>query len=150
MKILKRTKGLLRFRTFEETIVLQDGENILTDKQFELIKSHPMYEAMTRISGLVIVAEEKKKSKEKAKKIETKEDISEENIEESEKDNSEENTEEDIKEITEDTYEEGIDLSDIDLEAQNKKTLVEIANSLEIETKGLNVKQIIEKIKAVK
>lgn len=150
MKILKRTKGLLRFRTFEETIVLQDGENTLTDKQFELIKSHPMYESMTGISGLVIVAEEKKKSKEKAKKIETKEDISEENIEESEKDNSEENTEEDIKEITEDTYEEGIDLSDIDLEAQNKKTLVEIANSLEIETKGLNAKQIIEKIKAAK
>ena len=46
MKILKRTKGLLRFRTTEGTIVLKDGENELTDKEFKLIKAHPMYEAM--------------------------------------------------------------------------------------------------------
>jgi hypothetical protein len=35
MKILKRTKGLLRFRTTEGTIVLKDGENELTDKEFK-------------------------------------------------------------------------------------------------------------------
>lgn len=135
MKILKRTKGLLRFRTTEGTIVLKDGENELTDKEFKLIKAHPMYEAMVGTSGLVIVAEEEKKPKAKAKKVEPKEEPKEEKIED---------------EVKEDNSEDGIDLSDIDLEAQDKKTLVEIANSLEIETKGLNAKQIIEKIKAAK
>jgi hypothetical protein len=144
MKILKRTKGLLRFRTTEGTIVLKDGENELTNKEFKLIKAHPMYEAMVGTSGLVVVAEEDKKPKAKAKKVEPKEENIEEAIEE---DNSEEVVEEAIEE---DNSEEGIDLSDIDLEAQDKKTLVEIANSLEIETKGLNAKQIIEKIKATK
>jgi hypothetical protein len=143
MKILKRTKGLLRFRTTEGTIVLEDGENELTDKEFELIKAHPMYEAMVGTSGLVIVAEEEKKPKAKAKKVEPKEEKIEEKIEEEIKEESEEVVEED-------NSDDGIDLSDIDLEAQDKKTLVEIANSLEIETKGLNAKQIIEKIKATK
>jgi hypothetical protein len=143
MKILKRTKGLLRFRTTEGTIVLKDGENELTDKEFELIKAHPMYEAMVGTSGLVIVAEEEKKPKAKAKKVEPKEEKIEEKIEEEIKEESEEVVEED-------NSDDGIDLSDIDLEAQDKKTLVEIANSLEIETKGLNAKQIIEKIKATK
>lgn len=126
MKILKRTKGLLRFRTTEGTIVLKDGENELTDKEFKLIKAHPMYEAMVGTSGLVIVAEEEKKPKAEAKKVEPKEKPKEDNSED------------------------GIDLSDINLEVQDKKTLVEVANSLEIETKGLNAKQIIEKIKAAK
>jgi hypothetical protein len=145
MKILKRTKGLLRFRTTEGTIVLKDGENELTDKEFELIKAHPMYEAMVGTSGLVIVAEEEKKPK--AKKVEPKEEPKEEKIEDEVKEESEEVVEEAIEE---DNSEDGIDLSDIDLEAQDKKTLVEIANSLEIKTKGLNAKQIIEKIKASK
>jgi hypothetical protein len=147
MKILKRTKGLLRFRTTEGTIVLKDGENELTDKQFELIKAHPMYEAMVGTSGLVIVAEEEKKPKAKAKKVEPKEKPKEEKIEDEVKEESEEVVEEAIKE---DNSEEGIDISDIDLEAQDKKTLVEIAKSLDIETKSLNAKQIIEKIKAAK
>jgi hypothetical protein len=147
MKILKRTKGLLRFRTTEGTIVLKDGENELTDKEFELIKAHPMYEAMVGTSGLVIVAEEEKKPKAKAKKVEPKEKPKEEKIEDEVKEESEEVVEEAIKE---DNSEEGIDISDIDLEAQDKKTLVEIAKSLDIETKSLNAKQIIEKIKAAK
>ena len=145
MKILKRTKGLLRFRTTKGTIVLKDGENELTDKEFELIKAHPMYEAMVGTSGLVIVAEEEKKPK--AKKVEPKEEPKEEKIEDEVKEESEEVVEEAIKE---DNSEEGIDISDIDLEAQDKKTLVEIAKSLDIETKSLNAKQIIEKIKAAK
>lgn len=146
MKILKRTKGLLRFRTTEGTIVLKDGENELTDKEFKLIKTHPMYEAMVGTSGLVIVAEEKK-PKAKAKKVDPKEEPKEEKIEDEVKEESEEIVEEAIEE---NNSEDGIDLSDIDLEAQDKKTLVEIANSLEIETKYLNTKQIIEKIKAAK
>ena len=147
MKILKRTKGLLRFRTTKGTIVLKDDENELTDKEFELIKAHPMYEAMVGTSGLVIVAEEEKKPKAKAKKVEPKEEPKEEKIEDEVKEESEEVVEEAIKE---DNSEEGIDISDIDLEAQDKKTLVEIAKSLDIETKSLNAKQIIEKIKAAK
>ena len=147
MKILKRTKGLLRFRTTKGTIVLKDGENELTDKEFELIKAHPMYEAMVGTSGLVIVAEEEKKPKAKAKKVEPKEEPKEEKIEDEVKEESEEVVEEAIKE---DNSEEGIDISYIDLEAQDKKTLVEIAKSLDIETKSLNAKQIIEKIKAAK
>jgi len=147
MKILKRTKGLLRFRTTKGTIVLKDGENELTDKEFELIKAHPMYEAMVGTSGLVIVAEEEKKPKAKAKKVDPKEEPKEEKIEDEVKEESEEVVEEAIKE---DNSEEGIDISDIDLEAQDKKTLLEIAKSLDIETKSLNAKQIIEKIKAAK
>ncbi len=147
MKILKRTKGLLRFRTTEGTIVLKDGENELTDKEFKLIKAHPMYEAMFGTSGLVIVAEEEKKPKAKAKKVEPKEESKEEEKKPKAKAKKVEPKEESKEE---DNSEDVIDLSDIDLEAQDKKTLVEIANCLEIETKGLNAKQIIEKIKAAK
>ena len=148
MKILKRTKGLLRFRTTEGTIVLKDGENELTDKEFKLIKAHPMYEAMVGTSGLVIVAEEEKKPKAKAKKVdpeEAKKVDPKEKIEDQVKEESKEVVKEAIKE---NNSEDGIDLSDINLESQDKKTLVKIANSLKIETKSLNVKQLIEEIKA--
>lgn len=122
MKILKRTKGLLRFRTIEGTIVLRDGENNLTDKEFELVKTHPMYEAMIKTSGLIAIAE---------KKVELAKTPQEEGIE---KDNSENK----------------LDFSNIDLEAQDKKTLVQIAESLKIETKSLTIKELIEKIKSFK
>tara|TARA_R110002012_G_scaffold215674_6_gene386739 strand:- start:9084 stop:9560 length:477 start_codon:yes stop_codon:yes gene_type:complete len=156
MKILKRTKGLLRFRTTEGTIVLKDGENELTDKEFKLIKAHPMYEAMVGTSGLVIVAEEEKKPKAKAKKVDP-EEAKKVDPEEAKKVDPKEKIEDQVKEeskevvkeaIKENNSEDGIDLSDINLESQDKKTLVKIANSLKIETKSLNVKQLIEEIKA--
>jgi len=71
-------------------------------------------------------------------------------VEEKAEETPEAKAEDKKEESKEDNSEEGIDISDIDLEAQDKKTLVEIANSLEIKTKGLNAKQIIEKIKASK
>jgi hypothetical protein len=161
MKIEKRTKGLLRFKTTEGIIVLNDGVNELTDKEFKLIKAHPMYEAMVGTSGLHILPEQKKKSKAKAKKIDSKGDSEEvdskgdsEEVDskgDSEKVDSKGDSEEVVKQSSEESNsEDAIDLSDIDLESQDKKTLVKIANSLDIETKGLNREEIIEKIKISK
>lgn len=41
---------------------------------------------------------------------------------------------------------ESVELEDIELKAQDKKSLVTLAESLSIETKGLNKEQIIEQI----
>jgi len=57
MKILKRTKGVLRFRTPSGGVTLKSGENELSDEESKLVKSHPMFEAMVKTSGLVEVAE---------------------------------------------------------------------------------------------
>lgn len=122
MKILKRTKGLLRFRTTEGTIALKDGVNELTNKEFKLIKAHPMYEAMVKTSGLVLVAEDTAKTPSKMKN--------------------------EAREVEANSNEDRVDLSDIDLAAQDIETLVEIAENLAIKTKGQNKEQIIELIKA--
>jgi len=122
MKILKRTKGLLRFRTTEGTIALKDGVNELTNKEFKLIKAHPMYEAMVKTSGLVLVAEDTAKTPSKMKN--------------------------EAREVEANSNEDRVDLSDIELAAQDKETLVEIAENLAIKTKGQNKEQIIELIKA--
>jgi len=181
MKILKRTKGLLRFRTTEGTIALKDGVNELSDKEFKLIKAHPMYEAMVKTSGLVLVAEntaktpsqikneerEAKKAAKKAEedaklaaqaekaKIEADSKAGEADSKAGEADIDEDSNEDDSEKVSEDdsekdSGEDGIDLSNIDLVAQDKKTLVEIAEALEIETKGKNKEQIIELIEAKK
>lgn len=47
----------------ENTIVLKDGENELTESEFSQIKDHPMYEAMVSTSGLVVIEEQKEKIK---------------------------------------------------------------------------------------
>jgi len=174
MKILKRTKGLLRFRTTEGTIALKDGVNELSDKEFKLIKAHPMYEAMVKTSGLVLVAEntaktpsqiknEEREAKKAAKlaaqaekaKIEADSKAGEADSKAGEADIDEDFNEDDSEKVSEDdsekdSGEDGIDLSNIDLVAQDKKTLVEIAEALEIETKGKNKEQIIELIEAKK
>lgn len=63
MKLLKRIKGIIRFKTVIGNITLLDGENELSNEQFEAIKNHPMYESLAKTSGIVILAEEVKNNK---------------------------------------------------------------------------------------
>ena len=154
MKILKRTKGLLRFRTTEGTIALKDGVNELTNKEFKLIKAHPMYEAMVKTSGLVLVAEDTakipSKMKNEAREVENLANSNEDTVDLSDIETLVEDIETlvEIAENEANSNEDTVDLSDIDLAAQDKKTLVEIAANLAIKTKGQNKEQIIELIKA--
>lgn len=54
------------------------------------------------------------------------------------------------EEAKKETKEDGIDFGDIDLEKQSKETLIDLAKSLEIETKELSKKQLIEAINSKK
>jgi len=63
----------------------------------------------------------------------------------SDEEESEEETEE-----SEEESEEGVDLNEIDLEAQTKATLIDLATSLEIETEGLSKVKLIEAINSKK
>ena len=58
MKILKKSKGLLRLYTANGTIILQEGNNEVSNKQLQYIQSHPLYEATVEASGLFLVKEE--------------------------------------------------------------------------------------------
>lgn len=75
MKLLKRSKGILRFQTTIGTVSLKEGMNELTKEQLEAAKAHPMFEALEKTSGLVLVAEEKKENPTKPYSV--KKDISE-------------------------------------------------------------------------
>jgi hypothetical protein len=110
MKILKRSKGILRFKLIEKNITLEHGENEISERDFELLKNHPSYEALSKTSQIVIMEETKEEAKE-----ETMEEL------------------------------EGLE----NLDSMNHKQLVEIANKMELETKGLNKKQLIKLIKSV-
>ena len=160
MKILKRTKGLLRFKVSTGTITLKEGENELTDAESKLVKVHPMYEALVKTSGLVEIAEApkpkaktaaqikaEKKAADKAAKKAEEERLAAEEAANADSEGENEN-EDESKEDSE--GEEGIDLSDIDLKKQDKKALVEIATALELDTKGLNADQIIKLIESKK
>jgi hypothetical protein len=155
MKILKRTKGLLRFKVSTGTITLKEGENELSDAESKLIKEHPMYEALVKTSGLVEVAEAPKPKAKTAAQIKAEKKAAkkaeEEKLAAEEAANADSEGEEDeSKEDSDSEGEEGIDLSDIDLKKQDKKALVEIATALELDTKGLNADQIIKLIESKK
>ena len=163
MKILKRTKGILNFRNTSWTISLKAGDNVLTEAEGKLIKAHPMFEAMVKTSGLIEVVEAPKpkaktpaqiKAEKKAAKKATDEAEAARLAEEAanaDSDEDEDDSDEDDSEGDEDdSDEDGIDLSDIDLKKQDKKALVEIAEALKLETKGLNADQIIKLIESKK
>lgn len=60
MKIEKRVKGLLRFKTSIGTVALTDdneGINELSAEQFAAIEAHPMFEALSKTSGLRVIVE---------------------------------------------------------------------------------------------
>lgn len=54
------------------------------------------------------------------------------------------------EEVKKEIKEGGIDLNDIELEKQSKETLIDLAQSLEIDTKELSKKQLIEAINSKK
>lgn len=120
MKIEKRVKGLLRFKTSIGNVTLTDdnkGINELSAEQFAAIEAHPMFEAFFKTCGLRFIVEAPVVAKKATK------------VEDSEK---------------------NVDLNEIDLEAQNKATLIHLAQSLEIETDGLTKAQLIEAINSKK
>lgn len=128
MKIENRVKNIIRFKTTIGNVTLMPGVNELSKEEFAAVKAHPMFEAMVKTSGLVATEEKP------AKSYKTKAELKAEK-------EAEEETEE---------SEEGVDLNEIDLEAQTKATLIDLAQSLEIETEGLSKSKLIEAINSKK
>lgn len=125
MKIEKRVKGRLTFKTSIGNVTLTDdneGINELTAEQFAAIEAHPMFEAISKTSGLRVI-EEKAAAKPAPKKAGKVEAPSED----------------------EGSDKEGDEVGD-ELEAKNKAELVALAEEKGIQTKGLNKAQLIEAI----
>jgi len=121
MKIEKRVKGRLTFKTAIGNVVLTDdneGINELTAEQFAAIEAHPMFESICKTSGLRVLAETAKAPKKSAK----------------------------VEALSEDESDEGSEESGDELEAKNKAELVALAEEKGIQTKGLNKAQLIEAI----
>tara|TARA_R110000787_G_scaffold129434_3_gene241264 strand:- start:404 stop:898 length:495 start_codon:yes stop_codon:yes gene_type:complete len=162
MRILKRTKGILNFRTVSGIIRLKSGENTLTEGEGDLIKSHPMYKQMVKTSGLFELAEtseveapkakisEPKTSKKETAKIKAAKlkaaKIKATELKAAELKAAEDKAAED--EAAEDEAAEPLDISDIDLEKQSVEILVEIAEEFKLETEGLTAEELIKSIKA--
>lgn len=145
MKIENRLKNIIRFKTTIRNVTLNPGVNELTKEQFDAVKAHPMFESMVKTSGLVAIEEKptrsyKTKAEKEAEEKAVKELADKETAELLGSEESE----------SEETSEEGIDLNQIDLEAQNKASLIDLAQSLEIETEGLTKAQLIEAINSKK
>lgn len=141
MKIENRLKNIIRFKTTIGNVTLNPGVNELNKEQFDAVKAHPMFESMVKTSGLVAIEEKPTRSyKTKAEK-------------EAEEKAAKELADKETAELLgseEENSEEGIDLNEIDLEAQTKSTLIDIAQSLKIETEGLNKVKLIEVINSKK
>ena len=117
MKIEKRVKGRLTFKTSIGNVTLTDdneGINELTQEQFDAVVTHPMFESMTKTSGLRVLAETAKKSAKPA--------------EPASEDNSDEPAE-------------GSELA-----SKNKAELIALAEEKGNQTKGLNKDQLIEAV----
>lgn len=156
MKIENRVKNIIRFKTTIGSVTLMPGINELSKEEFAAVKAHPMFEAMVKTSGLTAIEEKPAKSyktkaelkaEKEAKELADKEaaDLLGPDEDTSDEEESEEETEE-----SEEDSEEGVDLNEIDLEAQTKATLIDLAQSLEIETEGLSKSKLIEAINSKK
>lgn len=156
MKIENRVKNIIRFKTTIGSVTLMPGINELSKEEFAAVKAHPMFEAMVKTSGLTAIEEKpaksyKTKAELKAEK-EAEEKVAKELADKEAADllgPDEDASDEEESEESEDS-EEGVDLNEIDLEAQNKATLIDLAQSLEIETDGLTKAQLIEAINSKK
>jgi hypothetical protein len=160
MKIENRVKNIIRFKTTVGNVTLMPGINELSKEEFAAVKAHPMFESMVKTSGLVATEEkivksyktkaelkaEKEAEEKAAKELADKEaaDLLGPDEDASDEEESEEETEESEE------SEEGLDLNEIDLEAQTKATLIDLAQSLEIETEGLSKSKLIEAINSKK
>lgn len=149
MKIENRVKNIIRFKTTIGSVTLMPGMNELSKEEFAAIKAHPMFEEMVKTSGLTVI-EEKKSYKTKAELKAEKELADKEaaDLLGHDEDASDEESEE--TEESEEDSEQSIDLNEIDLQVQNKATLIDLAQSLEIETNGLTKVQLIEAINSKK
>jgi hypothetical protein len=157
MKIENRVKNIIRFKTTIGSITLMPGINELSKEEFAAVKAHPMFEDMVKTSGLVATEEKvaksyKTKAELKAEK-EAEEKAAKELADKEAADllgpDEDASNEEESEEETEES-EESVDLNEIDLEAQTKATLIDLAESLEIETEGLSKAKLIEAINSKK
>lgn len=161
MKIENRVKNIIRFKTTVGNVTLMPGMNELSKEEFAAVKAHPMFEAMVKTSGLTAIEEKPAKSYKTKAELKAEKEAEEKAAKEladkeaadllgpDEDASDEEESEEETEESEEDS-EEGVDLNEIDLEAQNKATLIDLAQSLEIETDGLTKAQLIEAINSKK
>lgn len=159
MKIENRLKNIIRFKTTIGNVTLNPGVNELTKEQFAAVKAHPMFESMVKTSGLI--ATEEKPAKSYKTKTELK---AEKEAEEKAAKELADKEETDLLGYNEDTFneksdketeeleinKENIDLNEIDLKVQSKASLIDLAQSLEIETKDLTKVQLIEAINSKK
>lgn len=160
MKIENRVKNIIRFKTTIGSVTLMPGMNELSKEEFAAVKAHPMFEAMVKTSGLTVIEEKVVKSYKTKAELKAEKEAEEKAAKEladkeaadllgPDEDASDEESEEETEESEEDS-EEGVDLNEIDLEAQTKATLVDLAESLEIETEGLSKSKLIEAINSKK
>lgn len=157
MKIENRLKNIIRFKTTIGNVTLNPGVNELTKEQFTAVKAHPMFESMVKTSGLVATEEKPAKSYKTKAELKAEKEAEEKAAKElADKETSdllgpdEDVSNDESNEESEETSEEGIDLNEIDLEVQNKASLIDLAQSLEIETEGLTKAQLIEAINSKK
>lgn len=156
MKIENRVKNIIRFKTTIGSVTLMPGMNELSKEEFAAVKAHPMFEAMVKTSGLVAIEEKPAKSYKTKAELKAEKEAEEKAAKELADKKAadllgpdEDASDEEESEESEDS-EEGVDLNEIDLEAQNKATLIDLAQSLEIETDGLTKAQLIEVINSKK
>lgn len=156
MKIENRIKNIIRFKTTIGNVTLMPGINELSKEEFAAVKAHPMFEVMVKTSGLTAIEEKPTKSYKTKAELKAEKEAEEKAAKElADKEAAdllgpdEDASDEESEESKEDS-EEGVDLNEIDLEAQNKATLIDLAQSLEIETDGLNKAQLIEAINSKK
>ena len=148
MKIENRTKNIIRFKTTIGSITLVPGINEFNKEQFnkeqfDAVKAHPMFEDMVKTSGVIVIEEKVVKSYKTKTELKAEKELADK--ETADLLGPDENIS-DKKESQKETF----DLNEINLEDQNKTNLVAIAVSLEIETEGLNKKQLIEAINSKK
>jgi hypothetical protein len=148
MKIENRTKNIIRFKTTIGSITLVPGINEFNKEQFDAVKAHPMFEDMVKTSGVIVIEEKVVKSYKTKAELKAEKELADKELADKETADllgSDENISD-----KEESQKETFDLNEINLEDQNKTNLVAIAVSLEIETEGLNKKQLIEAINSKK
>jgi hypothetical protein len=58
IRLEKRVKNILRFKTTIGCVTLKDAITELTQEQFDAVKAHPSFAAYTKTSGIRIASEE--------------------------------------------------------------------------------------------
>jgi len=130
IKLEKRVKNIIRFKTSVGNITLKDAITELTNEEFEAVKNHPSFSAYAKTSGIRIASEKIVSAPKAPKKV-------------SDEDNSDEDNSDEDNSDGESSDEDSIDPNKF-----NKDELVKMATELEIEVGEMTKKELAEAINA--